>query len=235
MRDALLWLKRDSMDECEGWLTERIAAERVAAELAREAAKAERAAFLEARQTRCFLFCERCRVSRKSRNLAVGDMVCSSVEPGANIAVVAQLGYLEDLHGPPIPTGVCDLLECDSDRAEFRNGRRDVPLSHLELYPICCGQARCANLRDRPSGYGLDAGEQQQLLDGVRMLKPSCKKRPVSSTRMPVPAAKVARTSQSRYLTVCMKTASATWRMRQSAMTLYPLTCLTMSMTASMV
>jgi hypothetical protein len=150
MRDSLLWLKRDSMDEGEAWLKEQIAAERAAAELKREAAKARRAAFLEQRQLRCFLFCERCRVSRKSRNLAVGDMVCPTATdwttPGASIAVVAQLGFLEDLHGPPIPTGVCDLLEWDSDRAEFWKSRRDVPLSHLELFPICCGQARCANL-----------------------------------------------------------------------------------------
>jgi hypothetical protein len=46
------------------------------------------------------------------------------------------------------------------------------------------------------SGYELNAEQQQQLLDGVRMLKASCKKRSVSSAYMRAPAPKVPRISE---------------------------------------
>ena len=185
-RDIHLDLRRDCLDEREAWLRQRMEAAAATARQKREAEASKQAWFMSQRLSCCLL---RCECPRMKKAFKVGDMVTTREKPGSLVGVIAQLGHLEDLHGPPIPTGHCDVLTWDARCAAFGKGANDVPLPLLELFPVCCGQARY--------GYGLEADAQQKLLDSVRTLQ-QCKKRPRdSAAHAPPPAAKAVCTSDS--------------------------------------
>ena len=162
-----LWLCAEEIAEREAWLRQRVEEEQAERmkQIEEERAAARASAELRAQQRwSCQLICDNPRVKRDIR---VGDMIRRDAGD-REVAIVSRLATLAT-SGPSIPTGDCDLLLWNASDKEWSTPMFDVPLSTLDLLPLCCSRARCTVLLQPP--YNLCSERQEMLVSACRQLR----------------------------------------------------------------